>query len=141
MVDDILVKVDRASMLTSLEVRAPFLDHRIVELAFSRVPDRLRATSRERKILLRRCARRVLPPSTDLRRKQGFSIPLDSWLRGDWGRVVREVLAEVPRELFDHNVVHRLIDDQARGLSNAQRLFALTIFELWRREYSVALPT
>src|SRR5262245_59242334 len=74
--DDILVKIDRASMLTSLEVRAPWLDHRLIEFAFGRVPDTLRATIRERKILPRRLATRLLPAGLDLARKQGFSLPL-----------------------------------------------------------------
>src|SRR5204863_1516851 len=66
--DDLLVKVDRASMLTSLEVRAPWLDHRLVEFAFGRVPDSLRATEKECKVLPRRLAEHLLPPSLNLRR-------------------------------------------------------------------------
>src|SRR5690606_20883515 len=61
LVDDILAKVDRASMLTSLEVRAPWLDHKIIEFAFGSTPDRLRATETERKILPKRLARKLLP--------------------------------------------------------------------------------
>ncbi len=77
MVDDILVKVDRASMLCSLEVRAPFLDPRLIEFALRRVPDRLRATSRASEKCSRADSpRRLLPSSLDLTRKQGFSLPL-----------------------------------------------------------------
>ncbi|MDQ6717719.1 MAG: asparagine synthase (glutamine-hydrolyzing), partial [Gemmatimonadota bacterium] len=83
--DDILAKVDRASMLASLEVRAPFLDRHVIEFAFGKVPDHLRATETGRKILLRKLARRILPPTFDVERKQGFSLPLDKWFRGDWG--------------------------------------------------------
>jgi asparagine synthase (glutamine-hydrolysing) len=138
--DDILVKVDRASMLASLEVRAPFLDHRVVELAFGRVPDGLRATASARKILLRRVAARVLPPELDLQRKQGFSLPLGAWLKGAWGGFVESVLAEAPPTLFEPREVRALLEAQRRGRSNAQRIFALVLFELWRREYSVTLP-
>ncbi|HEX9938072.1 MAG TPA: asparagine synthase (glutamine-hydrolyzing) [Longimicrobium sp.] len=136
--DDILVKVDRASMLTSLEVRAPFLDHRIVELAFGRVPDALRATSREAKILPRLLAKRVLPKELDTSRKQGFSLPLASWFRGSWGSYIEEVLRSAPAELFAPAPVEALLSGQRRGLGNTHRLFALTIFELWRREYGVS---
>jgi len=135
MVDDILVKVDRASMLTSLEVRAPLLDPRIIEFAFGRVPDRLRAWKGQRKVLLRKLAKRVLPPQLDITRKQGFSIPLATWFRGDWGRYMREVLAEADPALFDRDTIQGLIAGQEMGLVNSHRIFALVIFELWRREY------
>jgi asparagine synthase (glutamine-hydrolysing) len=137
MADAYLVKVDRASMLNSLEIRAPFLDHRVIDFAFGRVPDCLKATESERKILLRRLAARVLPPELDLKRKQGFSMPLDHWFDGDWGRFMTTVLRE--SDTFDRATVETLIKDQARGRTNATRLFALTVFELWKREYRVSL--
>ena len=138
--DDILVKVDRASMLASLEVRAPFLDHRIVSFAFGRVPTALRATELGRKILLRNLGRRLLPPALDLRRKQGFGIPLGQWLKGEWGTFMEEVLRDADPCVFDPKAVAALFQAQRRGLRNPQRLFALTMFELWRREYGVSLP-
>lgn len=138
--DDILVKVDRASMLTSLEVRAPWLDYRIIEFAFGRVPDHLRATPRERKILPRRLAQRLLPRELDLRRKQGFSPPLNVWFAGPWGDYMRSVLLEADPRLFDRAAVAELVRGQAAGRSHTHRLFALTLFELWRREYGVVLP-
>jgi asparagine synthase (glutamine-hydrolysing) len=138
LVDDILVKVDRASMLASLEVRAPWLDPRLIDFAF-RLPDRLRATSRERKVLVRALAARRLPASLDLERKQGFSLPLDAWFKGDWGRFVEEVLRDAEPSLFDRRFIDTLLQAQRRGLGNTQRLFSLTIFELWRRHYGVAV--
>lgn len=137
MVDDILVKVDRASMLTSLEVRAPFLDPRIIEFAFARVPDALRSANGEKKILPRRLAARILPPQLDLSRKQGFGVPLAAWFKGDFGMFVEDVLAHADTSLFDRESLRRLIRSQRRGLVNSHRLFALTMFELWRREYRV----
>jgi asparagine synthase (glutamine-hydrolysing) len=138
LVDDILVKVDRASMLTSLEVRAPWLDHRIVEFAFQRVPDSLRATGSERKVLPRHLAARLLPADMDLSRKQGFSIPLRRWLNNGWGSVVRDVLGPADC-LFDRKTMASVFAAQERGHSNEQRLFALTMFELWRREYRIVV--
>jgi asparagine synthase (glutamine-hydrolysing) len=140
MVEAYLVKVDRASMMNSLEVRAPWLDHRLIEFAFSQVPDSLKATQAERKILPRRLARKLLPKTLDLTRKQGFSLPLASWLRGEWGTFMQEVLEGSGQDLFEPKVVRSLLDGQRGGLANSSRLFALTMFELWRREYRVSIP-
>lgn len=138
--EDILVKVDRASMLNSLEVRAPLLDHRIIEFAFGKVPSCLKATPTQRKVLLKKLAARVLPPAFDQQRKQGFSIPLASWLQsGPWGEFFREVLLDSRDGLFDRRFVGGLLASQAKGRSNSERLFALVLFELWRREYKVGI--
>jgi asparagine synthase (glutamine-hydrolysing) len=134
--EDILVKVDRASMLASLEVRAPFLDYRIIEFAFGRVPDSLRATSRSRKILLKMLAGRLLPTTLDLERKQGFSLPLSSWFGGSWGKYIEDVLTSAPPDLYDAAAVNDLLK---RREANAQRLFNLAFLELWRREYGVSI--
>jgi asparagine synthase (glutamine-hydrolysing) len=133
LVDDILVKVDRASMLSSLEVRAPLLDPRIIELAYGRTPDRLRSLHGTRKVLLRRLAERVLPKELDITRKRGFSIPLDQWFRGDWGAFFRDVLGSSKH--FDRRMIRKLLEGQSFGLVNSHRIFALTMFELWMREY------
>jgi asparagine synthase (glutamine-hydrolysing) len=136
--EDILVKVDRASMLVSLEVRAPWLDYRIVEFAFRRVPNRMKATTKKRKILPTMLARKLLPPELDLDRKQGFSIPLKQWLKGEWGEFVSNVLMEADQTLFDRRVIAQLLERQRLGFVNSERLFGLTLFELWRRHYKVA---
>jgi asparagine synthase (glutamine-hydrolysing) len=141
MVDAYLVKVDRASMLASLEVRVPWLDHRLIDFAFGKVPDTFKATKSERKILLRRVAQRMLPKSLDLTRKQGFSLPLASWLKGEWGTFMQEVLESADRRLFDPQVIHSLLEGQKRGFSNTARLFSLTMFELWRREYQIHISS
>lgn len=133
--EDILVKVDRASMLASLEIRAPFLDHRVIEFAFSKVPNHLRASLLERKLLLKTLARKLLPPELDIDRKQGFSLPLKKWFSGPWGQFMEDVLRDAPPELFDRNAVNALFHGQKKGRSNAERIFSLVIFELWRREY------
>lgn len=138
--EDILVKVDRASMLTSLEVRAPLLDQHVIEFAFQKVPSRLKATSGARKILLRRLARRLLPPSFDVTRKQGFSIPISSWLEsGPWLKFFKDVLLDEQQTIFNRGFIEKLFRGQAAGRSNGEHLFALVMFELWRQEYSVSL--
>lgn len=137
--EDILVKVDRASMLASLEVRAPWLDYRIIEFAFSRVPNNMRASETEQKILPRYLAAKLLPKQLDLKRKQGFSLPLKDWFKGDWGRFIVDTLTGSDASIFDKTAVGKLIANQQRGCSNTERLFALTLFELWRREYRIQL--
>jgi asparagine synthase (glutamine-hydrolysing) len=140
MCDGYLVKVDRASMLNSLEIRAPWLDYRLIEFAFGRVPDALRATARERKILPRLLARKLLPSQLDLKRKQGFSIPVATWLGGSWGPFFEDVLRDADPRLFDQPTIQSLLAGQRKGRANAARLFCLTMFELWRREYKIDLP-
>jgi asparagine synthase (glutamine-hydrolysing) len=137
--DDILVKVDRASMLNSLEMRAPMLDYRVIEFAFCRVPPTLKATTDQRKILLKRLTERLLPPEFDRQRKQGFSIPLAAWLRdGPYRELFHDVLLQ-PHCLFDRETVLGLLNGQRRGLPNGERLFALVLFELWRQAYAAHL--
>lgn len=138
--EDILAKVDRASMWNSLEVRAPMLDVSLVEFAFGKVPSRLKTTAAGRKILLRKLATRVLPPAFDRERKQGFSIPLSSWLQTPgWLGLFRDVLLDPGQTLFDHGFVEGLFVGQARGRSNGERLFGLVMFELWRRHYGATI--
>lgn len=141
LVDDYLVKMDRASMLASLETRAPFLDHRIVEFAFSKVPDALRASRNKRKILLRLLSSKRLPKQFDPDRKQGFELPMASWFKGDWGRYIQSVLCKEDGGVFDEGLVRELLEGQRRGYANANRLFQLTMFELWRREYRMEMPS
>lgn len=138
--EDILVKVDRASMLNSLEVRAPLLDYRVIEFAFGKVPSPLKATATDRKILLKKLTTRLLPPEFDQQRKQGFSIPLGAWLRsGPWRDFFSAVLLSSENTLFSHAIINKLLDGQTKGRANSERLFALVLFELWRREYQISV--
>ncbi|MBI5502669.1 MAG: asparagine synthase (glutamine-hydrolyzing) [Deltaproteobacteria bacterium] len=137
--EDILVKVDRASMLCSLEVRAPLLDRTVIEFAFGKVPSEWKASTTGRKLMLKRLARRVLPPEFDRHRKQGFSIPLAAWLSsGPWRNTFLEVLSQASDSPFDRKVGAELLDGAVRGRATSERLFALVLFEFWRREYRVA---
>jgi asparagine synthase (glutamine-hydrolysing) len=96
-------------------------------------------TESERKILPRRLAQRLLPPGLDLDRKQGFSMPLTSWFKGEWGAYVESILSQADPQLFDQRMIQNLIAGQRRGYANTARLFALMMFELWRREYRVTI--
>ena len=135
--EDILVKVDRASMLSSLEMRSPLLDYHLIEFAFGRVPSRLKATSTDKKIMLKRLAARLLPPEFDRQRKQGFSIPMNDWLKSG---PFRDLFWDVLKSddcFFDRKTVDSLLIGQDRGRNNGERLFALVQFELWRQEYQI----
>lgn len=134
MPDDILVKVDRASMLTSLEVRAPLLDRAVIDFAFARLPDALRATVSGRKMIMRLLAERYLPTALDVTRKQGFSIPLGQWLGGVWRGTIDDLL-DSGSFLLSAGFARQLLDSATRSQLDADRAFAVLAFELWRREY------
>jgi asparagine synthase (glutamine-hydrolysing) len=138
--DDILQKVDRASMAVSLEVRPPLLDHRVVEFAW-RLPRHLRVRSGEAKWLLRRVLDRYVPRRLIERPKMGFGVPLATWLRGplrDWAEELLD-----PQVLgggfLDVRAVHRLWSEHIDGGRNwAYALWTILMFEAWRRRWATA---
>jgi asparagine synthase (glutamine-hydrolysing) len=136
--DDILVKVDRASMATSLEIRAPFLD---VELAdfLGRVPPRLKLRRFDTKHLLKRAMRGVLPPGIADRPKKGFGIPIAAWFKGELlAHLQEELSAERVRRqgLFDAPTVGRLVSEHVSGRrDNRKQLWTLFVFQLWHRRW------
>jgi asparagine synthase (glutamine-hydrolysing) len=135
--DDILAKVDRASMAVALEARSPFLDVDVVELA-ARLPDHLRMRGAARKVALKRAVAQYLPPGITDRRKEGFSIPMKQWLRSELQPVMRDTL-QSPRaaELFDAARCRTLMDEHVQGTRNhAHLLWTLMVFELWRSRTS-----
>jgi asparagine synthase (glutamine-hydrolysing) len=136
--EDILVKVDRTAMVNSLETRAPFLDYRIVEFAFSKVPSRLKVDHYRKKILAKMLGKRLLPANFDWERKQGFSIPLTLWLRNEWRASFRTLLLDGTCSLFNRVEIERIWNHHQRGFSNSERLFALGLFQLWRNKYQVS---
>jgi len=122
--DDFLVKVDRSSMANSLEVRTPFLDYRLIEFAFGSIPSAWKVQDGETRRIQRILARRMLPPDFDMSRKQGFSIPLDDWLRADRCKKVREYISYLP-EFIERKEIENLIVGEMKGRTNGSRLFAL----------------
>ena len=136
--EDILLKVDSASMANSLEVRVPFLDHRIIELALS-MRGNLKISGLQRKLVLKQAFERMLPPSILGRKKEGFSIPLKNWLRRELREPMLDVLnPEAIRAggLFDPAAVGRLVREHVSGEQNhAHRLWCLMVFEIWKKKY------
>ncbi|MHB2025437.1 MAG: asparagine synthase (glutamine-hydrolyzing) [Elusimicrobiota bacterium] len=128
--EDILVKVDRASMAASLEVRAPWLDQSLVEFAFGQIPDRLKTNARETRIIQRLLAAQWLPRQIDMKRKQGFSIPLDDWLRNQWRNYLRMPMPRLEKFL-EKNAAKNIEKEILSGKNSGQRWYALAALEHW----------
>ena len=138
MKDDILVKVDRASMAASLEVRAPFLDTELSSYV-ARLPARLKLHGLSRKWLLKRALRGLVPDEILDRKKQGFALPVAAWLRGPLRPLLEELLSEEALRrggIFEPREVRRRLDDHFAGRSDERKpLWTLAMFELWRRRW------
>ncbi len=141
LIEDMLVKVDRASMAASLEVRTPFLDPDVVEL-MCRLPVSMKLRGPGGKYLLRRLMRGRIPDAVIDREKQGFSAPLGEWLRGPLAHLVRDALAPSRLSaagLLDSTHVARLTEEHLSGeRDHARRLWLLLQFELWRERWLAA---
>ncbi len=135
--DDILVKVDRAAMASSLETRAPLLDHRVVEFAW-RVPMHQKIRGGKGKWLMRELLYRDVPRELIERPKQGFAIPLDAWLRGplrEWASDLLEPAALRNEGLFDVAEVQRRWQEHLSGKRNWQyQIWDVLMFQAWQRE-------
>ena len=136
--DDILTKVDRASMAVSLEVRAPLLDHRVAEFAF-RLPRSMLLTDGVGKLPLRRLLARHVPRELTHRPKQGFSPPVGDWLRGplkDWTARLLDPARLDATGLLSGGAVKTLWDQhQSGGWHHANALWAIAMFEHWRSKH------
>jgi asparagine synthase (glutamine-hydrolysing) len=136
--EDILTKVDRASMAVSLEVRAPFLDPRVAEYAAS-LPPKYKLRGRKSKYILKQAASGLLPPFVARRRKKGFGVPFAEWLKGKLRPLARDLLSpeRVRRAgVFNPEYVARLQDEHERGVANHRKLlWTLLSFELWHESF------
>jgi asparagine synthase (glutamine-hydrolysing) len=138
--DDILYKCDRMSMAHSLEVRPPFLDHRIVEFA-ARLPQNLKIRGGKQKFLLRELMRGKLPAAILRRKKIGFDIPTHDWLRGPLRALLMDTLTTeaIGRTLiFDAPAIHTLIRDHLdRRINVGYHLWGLLTLFLWMKRWKV----
>ena len=138
LMDQVLVKVDRASMHYALETRAPFLEYSVVNLAFS-LPYELKYHLGTTKYLLKRLMEGKLPAHIIYRKKKGFGIPLASWLAGPLREFSEDLLspsALAEHRLFDTKETRRLIDEHASGRrDNRKELWNLMMFQLWYRRW------
>src|SRR4051794_10381825 len=138
LVDDLLVKTDRASMAHSLEARVPYLDTVVTNLALA-LPTRHKVRGLSKKVLLRKAAAPLVPREIVHGKKRGFSIPAAAWLRGDLEPFARDTLsADTLRRqgFFEPRVVHRLLDDHVAGREDLSRqLWGLLAFTLWHERH------
>jgi asparagine synthase (glutamine-hydrolysing) len=132
--NDLLVKVDIASMAVSLEARSPFLDHHVIEFAAS-LPEKYKLRGLTTKYLLKRVLKRLLPAENLERKKMGFGVPIGHWFRGDMQGFLRQTLLSekaLKRGLFDASAVKLLVEQHTRGERNHEhQLWTLLMLELW----------
>jgi len=137
--DDILVKVDRASMANSLEVRAPFLDLDLVAF-LGRVPPRLKLHRFDTKHLLKRAMADLLPPGIAGRAKKGFGIPVAEWFKSELREPLEDELAPArirQQGIFEPATVERLISEHMTGRRDHRKpLWTLFVFQLWHRRWA-----
>lgn len=136
--DDLLVKVDIASMANSLEVRSPFLDRELVEFAVS-LPMDLKLRGEQRKYLLKKAFEDVLPRESIHRRKQGFAVPVGAWLRKELRAMAEDTILSdraVGRGYFRRDALTALVRGHTEGRADeTHRVWALLMLELWHREF------
>lgn len=136
--DCLMVKVDVASMASSLEVRSPLLDHHFVEFAAA-IPSSLKRSGGEGKLIFKRALRTLVPSQTLDRPKKGFGVPLRRWFTAELLELVRGTLLDDRarrRGLFDPTFMTRLVDDHRSGRRDASaRIWAFLCLELWFREF------
>jgi len=137
--DKFLTKLDRMSMACSLEARVPFLDHELVDLAFA-MPATLKVRGFRTKVLLKRVAARRLPRASVYRPKQGFSIPMKTWLMNDFRPLLEDMLSPArlgPEGIFRADAVERLKAEHLSGRANHSHvLWSLIVFQDWRGRWS-----
>ena len=142
--DDILVKVDRASMIVALEARAPLLDYRLAEF-MATVPATLRFRNNTKKYLFKRAMEGILPPEILQRSKMGFAVPLVHWFRNESADFARDVLLSPTarqRGLFREQEVEYILKCHAAGRRDLSlKIWSLLFFELWCREWLDDAPS
>ena len=139
MIYDILLKADRMSMANSLELRVPFLDKKMLELS-TRIPSRYRAANETTKIALRSAAIKQLPERTANKKKLGFPVPLNDWLREDkyYNKVKAAFQSDIAEKFFVTSELMKLLDDHKSGKAlNMQKIWSFYTFILWYEQFFV----
>ncbi len=136
LVDDILTKVDRASMLNSLEARVPLLDHKLAELSF-KIPSELKLKGNIKKYILKETVKNILPPEILSHKKQGFSVPLNSWFKGDLKDYANDVLLN-SRHLngfIQKGKVEQLLKNNQKGIRDySDKIWSLVFLDEWLKQ-------
>jgi len=133
--DGVLVKVDRASMAHGVEVRSPFLDHLLVELA-AQIPIGMKVRGSEGKRILKEAVADVVPAAIRARKKQGFGAPVGPWLRGPCAHLLDDLPAQLD-DLIDPAHMRRVLDEHARGAADhRRRIWSALVLARWRRHHT-----
>lgn len=131
-----IFKVETISKKFSLNVRAPFVDTKVVEFAFSKVPGDLKIKGNVTKYLLKQLARKFLPSEFPFNRKRGLNPPFSEWLRDEWRDHVWDILTSGEENYLDRRFVKKLIERHKRPVfDQGRKLFALLVFKIWERKY------
>jgi asparagine synthase (glutamine-hydrolysing) len=133
--DDILAKVDRASMAVSLEVRAPLLDHRLMQRVAT-IPSNLKLRGRTGKYIFKKAMGSLLPPEPLERRKQGFAVPLAKWFREDLREMTRDTVLSYADGIFNRDYLQKIWDQHQKGLyDRSAHLWAMLMFLKWKQTF------
>jgi asparagine synthase (glutamine-hydrolysing) len=133
--DDILAKVDRASMAVSLEVRAPMLDHQLMETV-ARMPSALKLRGRSGKYIFKKAMEPLLPKEIIDRKKQGFAIPLDQWFRGELRELTKDTLFGTSDGILDPAFLKKIWNEHQQGhYDRSQQLWAVLMFRKWKDSF------
>jgi asparagine synthase (glutamine-hydrolysing) len=141
--DDLLLKADKMTMATSLELRVPFLDHKVLEFAAA-LPPVFKVRGRSTKRILKRVFARRIPAEIIGRRKAGFPVPYDTWLRTDLRDMVSDILlssAAMSRGYFRREALETATQPDGPQSAPARELFSLLTLELWHRQFATATPS
>jgi asparagine synthase (glutamine-hydrolysing) len=138
LVDDLLLKADKMTMAASIELRVPFLDHRLVELSAS-LPSSYKIRNNEGKFILKKIMEHRLPKEIVYRSKMGFPVPTAQWMKDELRGKVREILLDrdsITRYYFDNDKISGIIRDNNEGKDDYSRiLLTLLILEIWNSHY------
>ncbi|WP_420264348.1 asparagine synthase (glutamine-hydrolyzing) [Candidatus Magnetominusculus dajiuhuensis] len=138
--DDILVKVDRASMMHSIEVRSPFLDKSLAEFV-NRLPSRMKMNIFSRKYILKKAMKNILPTNIIGRKKKGFGIPLSKWFRGELRGLLQDTFLTKQKwsnGIFRHEAVAGLVKDHINGKrDNGKQIWTLLVYKLWEEAHGI----
>jgi len=135
---DLLVKADKMSMAASIELRVPFLDHKLLEFSAS-VPSSLKIKNKESKYILKKFMEKKLPNEIIYRKKKGFPVPVQSWFKGDFNKNAKEVLlngATIKKGFFNKGFVENMLKRHEENKENCSSLlFSILLFEMWNKVF------
>jgi asparagine synthase (glutamine-hydrolysing) len=140
--DDLLVKADKMTMANSVELRVPLLDHKLLEFAAT-LPSNFKINGFSMKYIAKRCLAKQIPVEILERKKAGFPVPYENWLRTDLRDSVSNILLDretVDRGYFKKSTVEKLVRDNAESGGYAKEIFSLVVLELWHREFLSSTP-